>query len=257
MTLLDEIIDLLSRKDGSINDALLKTKILLHKIGHKELTEWVNHELNGYPEDVNLPEYRLLPAQVLANISNPRMRYTSHPIPLGHLDDDKRETLETARMGDSLAVLEKLTEKEGRLQSQIPMDLNWTLGQGLGNGYNVEQAWCSIEQSRVAQIFIQVRSRLLDFMLELQDQIGPDVSDSEVKVRAAPIDAAGLFNSAIFGDNTTIVVGNNNSQDIQNISVRAGDFDALAKELRGSGVSQNDIDSLADAIREDGHASEH
>jgi AbiTii len=26
---------------------LLKKKVLLHKIGHHELVEWVNHELNG------------------------------------------------------------------------------------------------------------------------------------------------------------------------------------------------------------------
>ena len=47
MRLLDEIIELLSDRKGSLTDALLKTKVLMHKIGHQELAEWVNNELNG------------------------------------------------------------------------------------------------------------------------------------------------------------------------------------------------------------------
>ena len=51
MQLLKDIVALLSDKDGSLTGALLKTKVLLHQIGHKELAEWVNDELNGYGED--------------------------------------------------------------------------------------------------------------------------------------------------------------------------------------------------------------
>ena len=49
MRLLEEIVNLLSDKGGSLTDALLKTKVLMHRIGHKELAGWVNDELNGYP----------------------------------------------------------------------------------------------------------------------------------------------------------------------------------------------------------------
>ncbi len=48
MKLLNEIIDLLSDKAGSLTDAMLKTKVLMHRIGHKELAEWVSAELGGY-----------------------------------------------------------------------------------------------------------------------------------------------------------------------------------------------------------------
>ncbi|WP_186098098.1 hypothetical protein [Burkholderia gladioli] len=41
MKLLDDIVDLLSDKNGSLTGALLKTKVLLHRIGHRELVEWV------------------------------------------------------------------------------------------------------------------------------------------------------------------------------------------------------------------------
>jgi len=134
MKLLDEIIDALSSQQGSLTDALLKTKVLLHKIGHKELVEWVNNELNGYPNENELPQYRILPAQVLVNASNLAYQVTSHPIPLGHLSTEQRESLETAKMSQSLAVLEKLaSDADGNLQAAIPMEANGLLGKGLAN----------------------------------------------------------------------------------------------------------------------------
>ena len=73
MKLLDEIIDLLADENGSLNAALLKTKVLMHTIGHAELAEWVNDELNGYPKDKPVPDYRIVGGRVAGNIQNPIM----------------------------------------------------------------------------------------------------------------------------------------------------------------------------------------
>ena len=256
MNLLNEIIDALSSQNGSLTDALLKTKVLLHKIGHQELVEWVNNELNGYPDGGNIPEYRILPAQVLVNASNMAYQVISHPIPLGHLSREQRESLETARMNQSLAVLEKLVEKaDGHLQASIPMEANGLLGRGLANGYKIQRAWCEISQASVAQIFVQVRSRLLDFVLGLQDKLGADVSEQEIRQRADSFDASNLFNNAIFGNNTTIMVGTHNKQHVTNIAVK-GDFHVLAEELRQHGVGEPDITALEQAINADAGAAE-
>jgi hypothetical protein len=256
LKLLNEIIDSLSSQESSLTGALLKTKVLLHNIGHKELVEWVNHELNGYPHDGELPEYRILPAQVLANLANMAYQVNSHPIPLGHLDAEVRERFETARMYQSLAVLEKLTvDEDGFLESPIPMQYNGIFGRSLANGYMIQRVWSSIGKADVVQIFIQVRSRLLDFVLELKEQIGDNVSDQEIKKRTDSIDASSLFNNAIFGNNTTIVVGNHNSQDITNI-ISKGDFSALAEHLKKHGITESSISELQTAIRTDENSLE-
>ncbi|WP_198013356.1 MULTISPECIES: hypothetical protein [unclassified Psychrobacter] len=65
MKLVDEIIEILSSDNGILSNALIKTKVLLHKMGHKELVMWVNKELNGYSQDDELPDYRIIPAQVV------------------------------------------------------------------------------------------------------------------------------------------------------------------------------------------------
>lgn len=251
MKLLAEIVAALSSEQGSLTDALLKTKVLLHRIGRQELADWVNSELNGYADPDSVPEYRRLPAQVLVNAMNMAYQVNSHPIPLGHLTDKQREDLQTAKMHQSLAVLEDFAKsKKGRLQAPIPMEANGLLGQGLANGYKIQRAWCDIQTADVGQIVIQVRSRLLDFILQMQDHLGENAADDEVKVKSQSIDAAGLFQSAIFGDNTTIVVGNHNTQTVTNTNVK-GDFIALSELLCKHGVSDEDIEGLKQAVDDD------
>ena len=64
MKLLDDIIGLLSDENGSLTAALLKTKVLMHTLGHGDLAEWVNDELSGYRRDKPLPPYRIVGGDV-------------------------------------------------------------------------------------------------------------------------------------------------------------------------------------------------
>lgn len=251
MKLINEIIEILSSDTGKLSNALIKTKVLLHQIGHKELVPWVNSELNGYPDRDSVPEYRVLSARVLVNASNRAYRVTSHPIPMGHLEDKHREAIETSRMEQSLAVLEKFTENDdGHLRAHIPMESYGILGKGLGNHYQIESAWSEVNYTSVLQILIEVRSRLLDFVLELNDQFPSELNESQVKERISSVDTENLFNNAIFGDNTTILVGSSNSQTVSNVNIK-GDFEALTETLEKNGVSASDISLLKGAIDKD------
>lgn len=251
MKLIDEIVEILSTDEGKLTDALIKTKVLLHKIGHKELIEWVNHELCGYPDRDAVPSYRTLPTQVLVNASNGAWQLTSHPIPLAHLKKGSRDALEIVKMNQSLAVLESFAEKNtGHLQSPIPMEVNRLLAEGLGNGYQISSAWCEVPLSGVIQILTQVRSRLLDFVLELSEKFDGEPNEDEVKKRGNALDAENLFNNTIFGDNTTIVVGSSNKQSVNNTNLK-GNFSALRSTLQSNGVSDGDIQLLEGAIQED------
>lgn len=251
MKLLNEIIEMLSSENAKLSEALLKTKVLLHKIGHKELVDWVNHELNGYPNRDEVPQYRIVRAQVLVNASNIAYQFNAHPIPLGHLDREYRESLQQFRLDQSLAVLEKLAENpKAHLTAPIPMEANALLGKGLVDGVVIQQAWCQFGAADVAQVLIQVRSRLLDFVLELSEQLTGDLNDSEAMKKTDAIDASSLFNQAIFGDNTTIMVGSGNQQTVSNINIK-GSLESLAELLRKEGVPEADIEDLQIAVEED------
>lgn len=251
MKLADEIVELLSSNESVLSEALIKTKVLLHKIGHKDLVAWVNKELNGYDDSDELPDYRVVDAQVLVNASNLTYEVRRHPIPLGHLDKDYRNKLEKGRMPQSLAVIEEFSKSEGgSLESAIPMEVNGLLGKGLSNQYQIQRAWSEISLTSVSNILMQVRSRLLDFVLELSGEFSDVETTHDIKDKAKKVDAENLFNNAIFGDNTTIVVGTENTQTVTN-NITKNDFDSLRNTLIESGVADSDINSLKLAISQD------
>jgi len=248
LKLIDEIIETLSTESGKLSEALFKTKVLLHKVGHKELVPWVNNELNGYPDMDSVPDYRVLSAQVLVNASNGAYRATAHHIPMGHLEEEFRTSLKTARMDQSLAVLERFSEnEEGRLQAHIPMEAYGLLGKGLGNGYQIEEAWTEISNDAVLQILTQVRSRLLDFTLELKDQFPDELTEQEVKQKINKVDTESLFNNAIFGDNTTILLGNGNAQTVSNKNIKKN-IKALVEKLTSEGISEESANEVAEIV---------
>lgn len=51
------IKELVNGKDN-IEDALNRLLVIAYEIDNEKLVEWVKHELNGYPDDANIPEYR-------------------------------------------------------------------------------------------------------------------------------------------------------------------------------------------------------
>lgn len=251
MKLIEEIIDLLSSSGGNLTDALIKTKIVLYKIGQKELIDWVNSELNGYPNEDEIPPYRILPAQVLANMANISFQATAHPLPTMHLEESYRENLETAKMKESLSVLEKyLDSSVVSLKRPIPLEANGLLEKSLSSGTHIQNAWSEIQLTGITSILTQVRSRLLDFLLELNEKLPSELSEEEVRKLAAKTGTENLFNNAIFGDNVTIIVGNSNAQKVK-ATVIKNDFQSLSSALKEYGVEDKDIKALKNAIATD------
>ena len=70
-------------------------------------------------------------------------------------------------------------------------------------------AWCEINKTSLIQALVEVRSRLLDFMLELNKEFAGEMTDEEAeeKIKSNSVDPAAVFSGAFFGDNATIVVG--------------------------------------------------
>jgi hypothetical protein len=153
-------------------------------------------------------------------------------------------------MDQALVVLQSFSEGEGSLQLHIPMESYGLLGKGLGNGFQIESAWSEVSKDSVLQILTQVRSRLLDFILELDDQFPSELNEEQVKSRIDTIDTEGIFNNAIFGNNTTIVVGSGNNQSVNNLNLK-GNFEDLAQTLKDKGVNESDVNNLREAIEKD------
>lgn len=263
MALLDDIVELLSDEKGSLTQALLKTKVLLHKLNHAELTSWVNDELNGYGADKEVPTYRKVHSRVLGTITNGYHVYPNSLIPIGHLPEKIRNYLSTENLRHSLNVLEQFaSDPSVSLVHQLQPEYNGDLGKSLSAGYWVETARQQVEPSQILQTLIEIRSRLLDFSLGLQSKLGDDVTDAGLRQEAAGIDTPSMFAESIFrgslsfGDHATIVIGHGNSQQITNIAIK-GNFTALSAELKRVGISDEDVADLKNAITADVDSPDH
>lgn len=253
MKLLNDIVDLLMNESGSLNEALLKTKVLLHQIGQRELVGWVNSELTGYESDSPLPAYRAVRGRLFGNISNGFYVHNNKVLATTHLTDEQRTLLEGGGMRQGLGVLEKLisdTKKSNSLARPLGPECYSLLSKPYTDGYYIQSAWSQIEVSQLRQILIEVRSRLLDFVLELRSEVGSAVHEQDIKEMANNLDVRNMFDRSVFGDNTTIVVGSSNSTQVTNTAVKS-DKTALANELRRLKVSEKDIELLDTALNED------
>ncbi|MFM0428181.1 hypothetical protein PQQ75_04125 [Paraburkholderia aspalathi] len=254
MKLLNDIVDLLSDKAGSLTDAMLKTKVLMHKIGHKELAEWVSDELNGYGPDKIVPEYRVISIRLFGNVSNIAVRQTHTPLPTSHLSDKQRLVVTEKKLRESIQVLERYAASDNSLIAQVKPEWFPAIKKGgIEKSFQIEQAWTQFEPGQVVGVLIEVRSRLLDFVLNLQDELG-DIPEDEMKDAAKGVNAEAMFNAAVFGDNTTVIVGHNNATTITN-TVTKGDFNSLADTLKKAGVDEADVAELQAAVNDDNPAT--
>ena len=251
MKLLNEIVDALINEGGSLTEALLKTKVLLHRIGQPELVSWVDSELKGYSLGDSVPEYRQLRGSVVGTITNGYYVYSNHQIPLRQLTEEQRDKLEHTVERHSIGVIEKMlvgVEKGNTYSIPIEPEICAALSAVLQDGYFIQHASTYFQPSQFRQVLIEVRSRLLSFVLKLQDELGESVSDNEVKTAAAKIDVPSMFAGAVIGDNAVFqIMGENNHQRVSNRNVK-GNRQALADELRKHGVSDDDIQTLEAAV---------
>jgi AbiTii len=250
MKLLNELISNLSGEQPSLTDALMKTKVLLHQLGRKDLVAWVNLELDGYSNDVQVPEYRVVNAQVRASISDGFHSQNDQPLPTHHLAEDIRLRFERCQIRESVSTLEVLARKDTIGTSiSIPPEFYGLLEKGLAD-YNIQEAKSFVAPGRLGQVLTQVRSRLLDFLLELSEKIGDETMPEQIKRIGESPATASMFNHAMFGDNVTILIGDRNQQTVTNQIVK-GDFETLKSILKERNVQSTDIEELRLAIAAD------
>jgi hypothetical protein len=256
LKIIEEIIEILSSEGGSLNDALFKTKVLLHRLGEKELVEWVNLELQGYKDPETLPEYRKIPMTIMGNISNGAYRYTDQILPTAHLKEPLRSNLEKTNLMQSIAVLEGYACDDKNLSISVAPEIYHLLSEALGNGYNVERAWGKHSVGGMVQVVTEVKSRLLDFVLELSERMPEELNREEMRAASRQKNVSDLFSHTVIGDNATFVIGDNNVQHVEN-NISVNDFESLASELAKHNVAAKDIDGLRAAIRDDEGSEEH
>jgi hypothetical protein len=251
--LLDDIIAILSDENGSLNGALLKTKVLLHSIGKKDLATWVTNELKGYPDEQSIPEYRIVSAEVRCNTASYTWQQTGVLLPLGHLTEDQRRSFTVSRCVMSISSIEaaankRLENTQHKLIRSLPPEFTHLFDEVTPEGVNILSLWCEFNMIEIAAILTEVRSRLLDFALELRDVVGIETPEADLANKVANVDTAKMFGTSIFGDGNTIIIG---SQNVQAITNQKDDIEGLIGAIGQLGFQQAQLTELREAVAED------
>ena len=71
MSIVSQIRDGAVNGDVSIATVLRQCAVLAARVDNEGFRGWVARELNGYPSDVELPSYRVLPAPAHGHLTGP------------------------------------------------------------------------------------------------------------------------------------------------------------------------------------------
>lgn len=240
-----QLQELASDAKGDINTLLSKALMVATKLNLDDFRQWVLHEQEGYPEDVDLPDYRIIRAELKAHHPNTGL------IPCQFDNDELEVTLST------LALTEPLSEIVHRMNNQEP-------GQVICYQFSPEQEQTiaplfsnqsfkplrAISASQLFAIVQSVRNRILSWALDLEKQgvLGSGITFSAKEKEIA------MHGQSIQITNFQGVIGNVSGGHIHQSNqqlVIAGDFPSLATLFRNNGVIDEDIELLANALSEE------
>ena len=239
----------------SLENALFKAQVLAHRLGEVEMKNWVVSELKGYADRSDLPPYRILPVTVMANLSNGVVRYSEYVLPLRSADPRVRERLESKHLTESIAVIEQWSKKDNDLAIVIAPEFYGHLKKGIDSSFEIERAWGKCSVGAMLQVVVEVRTRLLEIALQVSDRIPQEPKTEMIKQVSQEVAVSEIFRNAVFGSNTTIIVGGGTIQNVSN-SVLVNDMDSLLAALRKQGIAEGDLTTLQESILNDSESEE-
>jgi hypothetical protein len=212
MSLLREIQDAAIATDQPLATLLRRAKVLAARLDNPLLGEWVDHELNGYPDDATLPPYRARrPVLVVGDFSGLRWKADRSPISALAVPPEYRNgPLFYFQFTEPVAVYEELLRTEpadftepwpsealALLQQPEPWPCTPAITACVG-------AWRVLPRGDVIAVVDGVRNRLLDLVLELE-RTAPEAGDvpaSELPVSGEQVTK--LITNTIYGKATFV-----------------------------------------------------
>lgn len=195
----------------SLADALRKCVILGGKAGSVELRDWATHELRGYKDDDEVPDYRTVGAVILADAIVGNGHVTGQRIGVSELPDfthdDIHETF-TFRQGvgqiEALIKSAESGEHPGAVHLSLPMaaELGRIMDSKSSNHpfQRIMSLYWSVSAAALHGIIDQVRTTLTELVAEMRAGMpaAQDLPSAEVANQAV--------NVAVHGDRARVVI---------------------------------------------------
>lgn len=258
--MIESIIEILT-DNKSLTSALLKTQVLATRLDNEKLKNWVTKELQGYKIEDVLPDYRQIRANPKADLDDGINYQMNSPLPTTLLPKRLADTLLKFRLYNGVQSLEQTAS--GEYGDYISKEFAEDFSNGLSkeiqkNGYSLRLHNVKVFShiSEVSQALGEIRTRLLEFMLELEKQypnLEKDLKKSgfdKNSINQKIIQIMSQTNITTTGDANVITVGDNNTITVKT-KIEKGDTEALTKALEELKISKEDIAEVVEIVEDD------
>jgi AbiTii len=193
MSLLRRIQDATVDPKFQLADILRMCKILAARLEHPLFKEWIKQELNGYDDNKEqLPDYRVLRnLGCRGDFFGPfGSGLKNAPIPPIYLPEEFREAVSTKYVFQSVSALESNVGQANQSNQSI-LRMLWAadavvlLGSDIYESMVCGQAWTDIPTAALVAILDTIKSRILDFVIEIEAE-APNAGDAEPGKKPIP-----------------------------------------------------------------------
>jgi hypothetical protein len=222
-------------------------KLLAARISSRELAQWVDHELNGYPTFEDLPNYRVVQVDSYGSFVGPFSRADKLQIPVSVLPEELQERYQHAYMGASISVYVGLIENGtgGSVREAWPVGLAVHHASQMTSQMQCIAAWKEIPLGAIVRLLDSVKTRVLGFAIDLERE-SPDAGEMPIGSRptVSPEKMTQIFNTNIVGNVGNVSNAGTSVSQSAVIEVMPGDWQSLQRRLTELGLSHQDIEGL-------------
>ncbi len=247
MSLLREIQNGATDSAVDISTVLRKARTLAAHLKSRDLADWLDRELNGYPAGIDVPEYRTVCGSLYGTfVVGAEERIL--PIPI-HVLPEQLRNWEEAQLREPIAAYAAMFGKSKDVNARVvkfywPPDMARLYGSKAYTNTQCLQAWMAVDPAFLAGLLDTVRNRLLTFALAIE---GENPEAGETDIGATPVEpekVTRIFQTNIYGGTNSFQTGDVTISQNQHVTVQSGDFEALRKLLEKAGVNSSDINEL-------------
>lgn len=257
MSMLREIQDGATGNDVPLNVLLRKAQVLAARLGNAPLRQWTRLELDGYQRREDLPDYRRL-GEVLV-LGTFRGAFGSGadntPMPRHNIPEEWHEMLYTHDVFESVAQLQALSRSpDNATRYPWPPEAVALFADRFYEGMNCVQVVRVVSSTQLIAILDTVRTRLLDFALEME-RLDPSAGESGAGEgrTVAPAVVTQIFNQTISGGLVAFAsAGQGNvTQEVSQLVDGASSWQDVEERLRAWGLPEEDLADLRSSLQLD------
>lgn len=231
----------------SISIALSMSKVIAKRLGIENFSSWVTNELNDYPLDSTVPEYRKFPCQIKGEVMDAYGRKSTGVIlDVTRLNEQLDFDLYKHEEKQSIQNIEYVLSKSDGHYVGVPFPQNIVRGIPLGDRtVTLLSAYKEVPKSDVNEILIQVKQRLLDLLLEIESKY-PEVAKTDKALNKDEVElVSNMVTYNLYGNhnNTPLAIGNKVNQSTT-ITITQNNIEQTLDELSKLGIEKPEVEEL-------------